>query len=158
MGITHVIAAATAALTLGLALPASSPAAVDVAACTFTAHVDSSGRAYTGRGVSECESEISIPYALAVAAATFGPAPCGHPQVVYTDGAPLGPLHGRVGTIAYGEPAKCRISLRRTWRWTPAQRCTLIVHEYGHLTGHVHSPDPRSVMFWKPRMLAACRR
>jgi hypothetical protein len=35
-----------------------------------------------------------------------------------------------------------RLSSWPAWGWY----CTMLVHEYGHLTGHDHSPDPANVM------------
>jgi hypothetical protein len=42
--------------------------------------------------------------------------------------------------------------------WLPWPRfCTVVVHEYGHLTGHPHSDDPRDVMAPTTRLtLPAC--
>lgn len=43
-------------------------------------------------------------------------------------------------------------SLRKTvYRW----RCTIIVHEYGHLMGFDHTDDPASVMHTPPERVAA---
>ena len=33
---------------------------------------------------------------------------------------------------------------------TPEMQCNLVVHEYGHLAGLGHSPDPGSIMFASP--------
>lgn len=33
---------------------------------------------------------------------------------------------------------------------TTEAQCNLVVHEYGHLAGHGHSPDPGSIMFASP--------
>jgi hypothetical protein len=34
---------------------------------------------------------------------------------------------------------------------TPEMQCDMIVHEYGHLAGLAHSPDPDNIMFFAPR-------
>lgn len=31
-------------------------------------------------------------------------------------------------------------------------QCLAVVHEYGHLLGHGHSPDPTNVMYWEQRV------
>jgi len=36
---------------------------------------------------------------------------------------------------------------------TPEMQCNIIVHEYGHLAGLDHSPDPGSIMFAAPHPL-----
>jgi len=49
----------------------------------------------------------------------------------------------------YGHPAlnrDCAIRLNRRAPLSWPKLCTVIVHEYGHLTGHRHSRDPRNVM------------
>jgi hypothetical protein len=33
---------------------------------------------------------------------------------------------------------------------TPEMQCNMVVHEYGHLAGLGHSPDPDSIMFFAP--------
>lgn len=50
---------------------------------------------------------------------------------------------------AYGEPERnfaCRVEFNPRTTWTWAKFCTVLVHEFGHLTGHRHSPDPNDVM------------
>lgn len=65
------------------------------------------------------------------------------------------PCHGKV-TIRWAPLAEgaasasvalCRITFDDRYRldWPPF--CTLMIHEYGHLAGVAHSPNPRSVMF-----------
>lgn len=72
----------------------------------------------------------------------FGPVACGAPvvkTVAFADPARL----------AGADPAACRILLNRDYaRQMPADmRCTLVLHEYGHLAGRGHSGDPDSVMY-----------
>jgi hypothetical protein len=49
----------------------------------------------------------------------------------------------------YGNPEAnhtCRITLNHEAEFTAPKLCSVIVHEYGHLAGHMHSDDPRDVM------------
>jgi hypothetical protein len=61
---------------------------------------------------------------------------------------------------AYGDPDHnfaCRVEFNPRAPWTWAKFCTVLVHEFGHLTGHEHSPDPHDIMaplFTEP--LPAC--
>lgn len=43
--------------------------------------------------------------------------------------------------------ATCQITFNAalTWDWT--RFCSILVHEYGHLVGHAHSPDEHDVMY-----------
>jgi hypothetical protein len=72
----------------------------------------------------------------------FGQPPCGAPTVVR--GTFVDPA-----VMAGSDAAACQILLSR--RWAPqmpaAMRCTLVLHEYGHLAGRGHSSDPASVMY-----------
>jgi hypothetical protein len=81
--------------------------------------------------------------------------------------APLGTLNAEsIYTTADGDPAgfeDCRIvfnsALPSPWSWTWDRFCTVMVHEYGHLLGHQHSPDPADVMYADyVRPVGACRR
>lgn len=79
---------------------------------------------------------------LVIAQQVFGPVPCGTPVVErakFTD----------PGTLAGADPATCRIFLNRRWasQMPPAMKCTLVLHEYGHLAGREHSDNPNSVMY-----------
>lgn len=50
---------------------------------------------------------------------------------------------------AYGYPQRnfrCRVEFNPSTAWTWAKFCTVLVHEFGHLTGHRHSADPHDVM------------
>lgn len=43
--------------------------------------------------------------------------------------------------------SSCAWGLPPTWpRWRWARLCPVVVHEFGHLAGHGHTDDPRSVM------------
>jgi hypothetical protein len=79
---------------------------------------------------------------LVVAQHVFGPLACGTPTVARA--AFIDPA-----VMAGADPVSCTILLNR--RWAPgmpaAMRCTLILHEYGHLAGRPHSDDPDSVMY-----------
>jgi hypothetical protein len=49
----------------------------------------------------------------------------------------------------YGAPRRnrdCRVVLNAGVRFDWPKLCSIVVHEYGHLTGHPHSHDPDSVM------------
>lgn len=49
----------------------------------------------------------------------------------------------------YADPAAnhdCVVRFNVAVRWPWPKLCTVMVHEYGHLTGHRHSGDPLSVM------------
>ena len=88
-----------------------------------------------------------------IAAAYWGQAPCsGQVEVAWSalDGDvnassswenPVGP---------YDDPAEnsaCRIVFNATSDWDWPKFCTVLVHEYGHLTGHPHSDDRSDVMY-----------
>jgi hypothetical protein len=53
---------------------------------------------------------------------------------------------------AFYDPQRCEIRLDpvRFPTMTPEMQCNMIVHEYGHLAGLGHSPDPASIMFFAP--------
>lgn len=61
---------------------------------------------------------------------------------------------------AYDDPAEnadCTITFNTAQRWTWPMFCTVMVHEYGHLTGHPHSGDPTDVMYpFYGQPVAAC--
>jgi hypothetical protein len=85
---------------------------------------------------------MKLAVALVIAQQVFGPAPCGTPvveQARFADPA----------VMAGADPVGCRILLNRRWYadMPRAMRCTLVLHEYGHLTGRGHSDDPDSVMY-----------
>lgn len=43
-----------------------------------------------------------------------------------------------------------------TDRYTDATRCTVIIHEYGHLSLIPHSEDPADIMYWMPQADPMC--
>lgn len=52
-------------------------------------------------------------------------------------------------TSAYDNPREnsdCHVSFNRLLGFDWPRFCTVLVHEFGHLTGHDHSPDPNNVM------------
>lgn len=85
---------------------------------------------------------------MAMAAAVWGPAPCGEVQ---REWAPLGTDYA-----ALADSGRCAIvintRLRRYAKYRRYDRyfCTLVVHEWGHLTGHGHSDDLYNVMAPEP--------
>jgi len=86
-----------------------------------------------------------IAYGLAVALSFWGPRPptCGEHVAVQ-------PIDFHMGhAVAYADGFRCAIILdARPWTpWTRARVCKAIVHEYGHLKGHGHSRNPRSIMY-----------
>ena len=51
---------------------------------------------------------------------------------------------------AYSAPeqnAQCSITFNSALSWDWTRFCSILVHEYGHLTGHPHSADPADVMY-----------
>jgi hypothetical protein len=80
---------------------------------------------------------------LAIAALLWGPPACGTPTVATDPTLPA-------AALGYADRRSCVIDLPPTRpksqdNW--ASICTTIVHEWGHLTGHGHSSNPRSVMY-----------
>ena len=50
---------------------------------------------------------------------------------------------------SYADPPAnrdCRVRFNAAAHWTWPKFCTVMVHEFGHLTGHQHSANPLSVM------------
>lgn len=62
----------------------------------------------------------------------------------------------------YDSPATngdCAIEFNQTVTYDWPTFCTLMVHEYGHLTGHRHSANPADIMYpVYVRSIPACRR
>lgn len=62
-------------------------------------------------------------------------------------------VHQRFATLqrgALGEAINpCTILYNRRQRWPWGKFCTVTIHEYGHLAGHGHSRNPRSVMYYR---------
>jgi hypothetical protein len=50
---------------------------------------------------------------------------------------------------AYSDPAEnsaCSVAFNALASWDWPKLCTVVVHEFGHLTGHPHTTDPNDVM------------
>ena len=80
---------------------------------------------------------------IAIAALVWGQPSCGMPTITYSQHLPP-------AAVGYADPRRCSIVLaavRPEPFDTPASICTTIVHEWGHLSGHEHSANPRSVMY-----------
>lgn len=113
-----------------------------------------------------------------VARQTFNPACAVDVELA---SAPLGAEEGlpaAQGAFALGGPRRyggyvgCKVVLDPSApTWGPAKLCTILTHEFGHLTGyqdpvgftrpdgyvdHDHSPDPASVMYPVPGRTADC--
>jgi hypothetical protein len=61
---------------------------------------------------------------------------------------------------AWFGPSVCRIELEPEY-WTAysdAARCSILIHEYGHLAGLGHSDNPRDVMSHAPPIQKECKR
>lgn len=63
---------------------------------------------------------------------------------------------------AWTDPATCTIYLSREdaarFRVEPEFRCAVIVHEWGHMNGRQHSPDPKNVMYANVTNYWRCQR
>ncbi len=102
----------------------------------------------------------TIPTDEVIAQQTWGEACSGHWSLSW---APL--PTDVVGAASWqdidGNPADyqgCHIYLSSTYHETPRERCTTLVHEWGHLTGHAHSTDPNNVMYpYIVRIFPPCR-
>jgi hypothetical protein len=79
---------------------------------------------------------------LVIAQQVFGAPACGTPVVERAHFADPAVLAG-------ADEAACRILLSRRWaaEMPSEMRCTLVLHEFGHLAGREHSDDPDSVMY-----------
>lgn len=92
---------------------------------------------------------------LLVAERTWGAAPCGTPHVEvstpdeYVTAYGTGLFNGT--PLAWADETRCAIVINRDLirieLRTATKRCHVIVHEWGHLTGHEHSENQRSVMY-----------
>jgi hypothetical protein len=90
--------------------------------------------------------------AIAVANAHWPASPCaGREQISWIKSDAMADF----AATAY--PAQCAVTV--AWNQVaqagtaPAFMCTVLEHEFGHLSGLGHSPDPNNVMFaivWKP--------
>lgn len=109
-----------------------------------------------GAGPAAASSRFAIAspamtQARAIAARYWGAAPCS--GVVTVVWAPLDPDVNAVSdwTVALdanpAENSDCVITLNQVDAFDWPMLCTVVVHEMGHLSGHEHSTDPRSVMY-----------
>jgi hypothetical protein len=59
--------------------------------------------------------------------------------------------------LAYTAQRGCRIRLAEGWHdHSFSERCSALVHEYGHLAGFPHSDNPASVMFESLNIFSPC--
>jgi hypothetical protein len=74
---------------------------------------------------------------------------CSQPEVTVTWTATDEP--GWAAQAVY-DPTQCELRLSPVLfpTLTPEMQCNMIVHEYGHLAGLGHSPDPENIMFFAP--------
>lgn len=91
--------------------------------------------------------------AQAIAGVVFPAIPCGKPSVSYGDPARVYPasMLSKFSTpLAWAVKERCAVELNgvmaERWGLGWGQVCTLMIHEYGHLTGLGHSENPKSVM------------
>jgi hypothetical protein len=92
--------------------------------------------------------------AYAIAAAHWPDNPCvGQEQIGLARQAVLEELAGDsavsgadVRLVAVAAAGSCRVLLNDEIIWTGATLCMIAEHEYGHLAGLGHSPDPDDVM------------
>lgn len=98
---------------------------------------------------------------LAIAAMAWGPAPCGTPQVQWAHAPDPATMAGWVAFDVYRPQdlatVDCTIYIDARDLWHPDWNCSLIVHEWGHLTGHKHSSDPLNVMHTPAAIYWRCR-
>lgn len=93
---------------------------------------------------------------MTVGARVWGMPACGQPHVEVTTPTAYQAAHGTSEfggnqPLAWADETRCVIAINRELAHieirTPAKRCHVIVHEWGHLAGRGHSDNPRSVMF-----------
>lgn len=80
-------------------------------------------------------------HAALIASIVWGPTGCEAPvQQKLSAALPAGVL---------GQAADpCTILYKRRYEWDWETVCFVTIHEWGHLTGHEHSHNPHSVMFF----------
>src|SRR5580765_8543039 len=99
------------------------------------------------------EDAAAVARAQSIARAYWGVDPCG--GAVGVSWAALGPDTNASSTWenpvgAYDDPAEnadCEIVFNSAQDWDWPRFCTVLVHEYGHLSGHPHSSDRGDVMY-----------
>jgi hypothetical protein len=94
---------------------------------------------------------------LAIARTYWGREPNGCSSITFTTEVLGGDdLGGEATEPTPGvPPVPCRIAVREVWSTpgqSPVMACIFAVHEWGHLLGEGHSPDPGSVMYFQPRV------
>lgn len=98
----------------------------------------------------------SIETARNQAAALFPQVAVACPTVLLSEGPLTDPSEYEAEAIS-----PCEIRLGSGWpTWLRSQACILLIHEYGHLAGLQHSPDPNSFMYPipSPDAYPACAR
>jgi hypothetical protein len=87
-------------------------------------------------------AERLMPWPVHRAVIAFGHAACGSPTILLADFVDA-------DVAAGADPTACRIFFNAAMfpKLSKAMICTLVLHEYGHLTGRPDSDDPRSVMY-----------
>jgi hypothetical protein len=107
------------------------------------------GRFRQGRPASE--------RAETVARATWGTLPCnGRVRLRFAPlPAELNAVSEWTQVVGSGELLTCTVTFNARMRWRYVRFCSILVHEYGHLTGHAHTSDRADVMY--PRYVRAFR-
>lgn len=102
--------------------------------------------------------------AASVARAYWGADPCGNQvDIRWTDQSNTinAVSSWKNPTSSYDNPAQnldCEVDFNRDLSYDWPRFCTVLVHEFGHLTGHQHSEDPNDVMAaYYNRPLAQCQ-
>ena len=123
--------------------------AIAVVACVVASVPATAARAARARSASpRLATPGAISAAEAVAAAFWGTEACsGDVEITWRERS----RHVNAVSVwanprtAYGDPERnfdCRVEFNPRATWTWARFCTVLVHEFGHLTGHRHSPGP----------------